>query len=286
MTDRSQNLENLEFTYELENVKRPLKFFVFSDLHMNDNIKPQLLDDLLCAAKEQNPDYIFFLGDLIHTIQYLDNKKNYTGLLQFLEKMSNIAPTYIIIGNHDMRSYDPETDLAFMKYPEKFWKDVESKPNITVLHDTEINNDDFYLAGMEQGAKCYGIDREEGLNKYQRNILFAEKPKIMKEKLDTFLGHLQVPKDCAKPRILLLHSARFLGRRETSKWVKDFDVIMSGHLHNMGVPRKVFEKAMKAYGLSSKKGHFVCPPVTVFVTQKFQRHYKRFCSVVNIIPKT
>ena len=79
-----------------------------------------------------------------------------------------------------------------------------------------------------------------------------------------------------------MHSARFLTERNLGGLVKDYDVILSGHLHNMAMSEKVFRKMMSVWGLGLKNGHLVCPPVTAFTDPKKQRHYTRYCAVVKI----
>lgn len=270
-------------TYKISSAKRALKFFVFSDLHINKNSSRELLPAIISAASKIQPDYIFFLGDLVHTTQFLDTENNARRLQQFLDDLAKIAPLYMITGNHDIRSYDEENDLAFVKELTEFWEQVERNPRITVLRNQEVETEDFYLAGMEQSAECYGLNRAGGTNKYQRNILIGEKPEAMRKEMTDFLKKIHPPKEHSKPNILLLHSARFLGWREMGKWVDNFDLIMSGHLHNLGMPPKAFRGVMKAYGLGRKKGHFVCPPISTFVNPKYQKRYKRYYGIVKIV---
>ena len=278
-------VDGTTYIYEVSDVKRPLKFFVFADLHMNKDIDLNILSSLVDAAKDAQPDAVIFLGDLIHTVQYLDDEKNFTTLKKFLDDLAEVAPFYIIVGNHDIRSYDTENDRAFVREPREFWEAVTKNPKIKLLRNQEIETPDYYIAGMEQSAECYGLNRDGGLNKYQRNILFAERPEAMRKELKIFLDNLNIPKIHDKPNILLLHSARFLGWRNMKRWVTDFDVIMSGHLHNMAMPDKAFKKTMQAYGLGKKKGHFVCPPVSVFVKKRYQNRFRRRYAIVKIVKK-
>lgn len=284
MARRDKTLKVIRKSYPVTSAKKRLKFFVFADLHMRKNLDDSVLEELLDAAKSAKPDYIAFLGDLVHTVEYIDDKKNFEKIKDFLDRMAEIAPFYIVIGNHDLRAYDMESDLVFAGDISRLWNAVEKNPRITVLHNREVETKDFYLAGMEQGAACYGADREGGANRYQRSILIGERPAAMRKALAEFLDKLHIPEKHDKPNILLLHSARFLGWREMRKWVTDFDVIMSGHLHNMAIPPRAFEKTMAAYGLGKKRGHFVCPPVSVFVGPKMQKRYNRYAAIVEIVP--
>ena len=52
-------------------------------------------------ARQKQPDFIVILGDLLHEHERLFtiplNKAT-----EFIDKMRNIAPTFILVGNHDM----------------------------------------------------------------------------------------------------------------------------------------------------------------------------------------
>ena len=52
-------------------------------------------------AIEKQPDFIVSLGDLLHTHERL-NTIALNKAYEFIERMRRIAPTYSIVGNHDM----------------------------------------------------------------------------------------------------------------------------------------------------------------------------------------
>ena len=270
-------------TYDFNvGVKEPVTLFVFSDLHITSNLGTDVLTSLYRRAKRCTPDAIVFLGDLVHTIQFLDKESNYKLLKNFLDEMATIAPVYIIIGNHDMRSMEKKRGRAFMEEPIDFWNDLTKNPKIKVLRNEAVETDKYFLAGMEQGPDCYNLNREGGANALQRHILVSEKAEKMEVALMDFLKKVKTPKKTGKPRILLVHSARFLTERNLGDLVSDYDVILSGHLHNMAMPEKVFRKMMSVWGLGIESGHLVCPPVSVFVGPKKQKHFTRYCAVVKI----
>lgn len=269
--------------YEFETgAKKPVKFFVFADLHITEKMDTEVLTSLHRRAKRNEPDAIIFLGDLVHTVQFLDKENNYKLLKNFLNAMAEIAPLYLIVGNHDMRSVAKRRGRAFMEELTGFWDDLMSNPKIKLLRDEVVETDKFILAGMEQGPDCYNLNREGGANALQRNILVSEKADVMERELKKFLDKVTIPKRSKKPKILLVHSARFLTERNLGGLVADFDVIMSGHLHNMAMPERAFRKMMSAWGLGLKNGHLVCPPVSTFANPRFQRHFTRCCAVVKI----
>ena len=264
-------------------IKKPVTIFAFSDLHITDKMEPEVLTSLYRRAKLSRPDAIVFLGDMFDTVEFLDEEKNVKLLKNFIDQMSVLAPVYIIVGNHDMRSIPVrKTRKMFVAEPKDFWKELMKNPRVRVLKNEAINTEKFFLAGLEQGPDCYNLDKEGGANTIQNHILVSEKAEKMEVALKKFLRRVKAPKKTEKPRILLVHSARFLTERNLGSLVKNYDVILSGHLHNMAMSEKVFRKMMSVWGLGLKNGHLVCPPVTVFTDPKKQRHYTRYCAVVKI----
>lgn len=264
-------------------VKKPVSLFVFSDLHITEDLPMEVLTALYRRAKRSAPDAIIFLGDMVDTVEFLDKKNNYKLLKNFLNELAEIAPLYIIVGNHDMRSIPGRKRRMLVKEPEDFWRDITKNHKIKILRNEAIETEKYFVAGVEQGPSCYNLDKDASASTLQKHILVSEKAEMMEVALKKFLRKIKTPKKATeKPKILLVHSARFLTERNLGGLVKDYDVILSGHLHNMAMSEKVFRKMMSVWGLGLKNGHLVCPPVTAFTDPKKQRHYTRYCAIVKI----
>lgn len=279
-----KQLKMKTITYEFNvGVDSPVNLFVFSDLHITDDLDTEVLTALYRRAKRVAPDAIVFLGDMMDRVEFLDKEANYKLLKNFLNEIASIAPLYIIVGNHDMRSIPGKKKRRmFVREPKDFWKDITKNSNIKILKNEFVKTDKYFLAGVEQGPSCYNLSEGSSASTLQKHILVSEKAEMMEIALKKFLKRVKVPKNTKKPRILLVHSARFLTERNLGGLVKDYDVILSGHLHNMAMSEKVFRKMMAVWGLGLKNGHLVCPPVTAFTDPKKQRHYTRYCAIVRI----
>ena len=80
------------------------KAIVIGDQHFKVNNIPEIEEYIMkteMLVKEKNPDFIVLLGDMldqhekIHTVPL--NKA-----VEFIDRMRNIAKTFVIVGNHDM----------------------------------------------------------------------------------------------------------------------------------------------------------------------------------------
>lgn len=126
-----------EFTYKSELVPDEFdgcKIVQISDFH---NQGENFTDRLVEKTKEQKPDYIFITGDICDSMRTDIEDANY-----FLEKISNVAPCYLIWGNHDYNVTDEERQQMC---------DCAVENGITVLESCyttiEKNDESIFLVG-------------------------------------------------------------------------------------------------------------------------------------------
>lgn len=169
------------------------------------NIFIDLIEKL---AKERKPDIICIAGDVLHTHERLHTtplNKAY----EFIIKMRDISPTYILVGNHDMQNNSQFiTDNHWMNGM-KEWKNVTIIDK--VLHKT-INNLHFVFCPYVSPGRF-----EEALNTNeedwkQANCIFAHQE---------FYG-------CKMGAITSI---------EGDKWSEDYPSVVSGHIHSKQSPQ-------------------------------------------------
>lgn len=156
-----------------------------SDYHC-DNI-PGLESEI----RGESPDIIVCTGDMA------DDKGSYTPAVHLIEKLSDIAPIYMVSGNHDLWRNDCSS----------FFKDCESVGG-KYLHDERI----FLTRGNDKIAISGIIDP-----------LVRDKDKI-KQSVEKSLSKLP---EYDGYEILLFHRANMLDLFASYK----FDIILSGHMH-------------------------------------------------------
>lgn len=81
-----------------------MKFAHIADTHIR-NLKyhyeyKQVFQRLYETLKEEKPDYIVHCGDIAHTKTQI-SPEFVEMCSEFLVNLANIAPTYVILGNHD-----------------------------------------------------------------------------------------------------------------------------------------------------------------------------------------
>ena len=162
-----------------------------SDLHNKEFGTNQ--KELLETIKSIKPDIIAVTGDLIDT-NNTDN--DIARSMDFINGAVDIAPTYFVTGNHDVKS---------LQYPEVEKKLIDA--GVVVLRDQveEIKNkdDSIYLLGLDDPASNNG----------RQNLSFEEKLSRLSNETDGYT-------------ILLSHRPE-----KFDIYVDQVNLVLSGHTH-------------------------------------------------------
>lgn len=184
-------------TYELESENTQLKVVVISDLHENN------LPNLCEQIKEQSPDIILVVGDMINS-----TSSNSLKVTKLMKQLVKISPVYYSLGNHELEYIEKGTsDLV---------KDLKST-GVVVLDkdyvDININNSNIRIGGMYE----YAFGNKGNLVKKEN----------MDKEVYNFLCDFQ---DTKNYKIMLAHRPDSFIFGDASK-VWNIDLVVSGHNH-------------------------------------------------------
>jgi predicted MPP superfamily phosphohydrolase len=209
-----------ESNFYSDKVNNDIKIVSIGDIHLSKAVALEAVDKLLRVIEEIKPDYICILGDVIDTPQELDYKNRLLELDVLMKNCGLIAPTFVIIGNHDYY-YDRNSDTMILS---DIWQNYERFSDVHVLKDKCFSDDNLFIGGYMQKGNAYykqGTDKEDYL-------LFHEDL----SKCDELVKDL--PSD--KYKIFLTHSPEPIQNELNQKLLSDYDLIMAGHYHNGVVP--------------------------------------------------
>ncbi len=229
MLDRlyKMNGHELYLPNKVDNIK--LKYF--SDIHYTYNFDDRKLDAILGIINSSFCDYICIGGDIIDSTNFIrENRKEQIKLLKWLEEIAKYKKTFISCGNHDFMkrtsngwSYD---------YFESFWKEVNGISNLQVSHFNPYYEDDKVIIYMPE------LDYEfyENENKAENIDLLIEKLKKDEQ--------YRVDLNENKVKVLLIHSPYLLSDPKIVELVKEFDIIICGHMHK-GLVMPILDELVK-----------------------------------------
>ncbi len=215
-----------EMRWNLPGRKR--KILAFTDLHFCDEVAGRraelILQTLKQVCRREQIDYIFFLGDLINSLEVLEDAALEVALRKFLDELAEVAPLMIVTGNHDVSSYADGATKGKM-YPERWhqWaRELMQNERIRVLdaalgaENAVFDDGVMRVLGMSLPGVCYPavVDRMQSSAEAFRQ--YAEKmlPELTKVK--------------GREYYLLLHNPQFLSEIELDKQI----VVLAGHMHN------------------------------------------------------
>lgn len=141
--------------------------------HISDTQFPRLRvskNKLLNALSNEKPDLIFFTGDTI------DRTENITAseFPLFLKKVTEIAPTFVVSGNHETSHPDYQK-----------WLDIVKQSNATYLEDeaieTKINNQSINIIGLKENSTSIPNSEKDKLNPDLETFVLAHHPEKINE---------------------------------------------------------------------------------------------------------
>lgn len=230
-------------TYHLyqKYIQRDYKIAVISDIHFSYLVTNKKLFDITNYLKSLNIDYILIAGDLIDSVNMIEDTHEYYRLLHWLKSLGDIATTLISFGSHDYcrKEYyaNPKMQNKFYweyQLDSNFIKDIDKIPNVYALNNNTYEDSNLYIAGITNSFAYYypKSKKNEKINEDKQQLLI-ELQQLKYELLKN------LPKN--KINLAMLHSPIYLIDTEIQKELKEFDYFISGHMHNGCVPPILYE---------------------------------------------
>ena len=205
---------------------KDIKIALLSDIHYSPNYNLKIFEKLTTQIKNNIPNYICILGDILDNANY----KILDPLTNWLKELSNIAPLIIIYGNHDTKKgYIHHWQEEQNSHLREILKEMN---NVYFLEDTIYQDNNIIFYGYNPSFKHYEIDNE---------------------KYDSFINEMNkthCPFTKETYNILLFHSPTNIYKyiQTTNTNFNNTDIILSGHTHNGCIPffiTRFFNKTFK-----------------------------------------
>ncbi len=205
------HIEKFKTKKDINNIKIAL----LSDIHYHVGYKQKIFDKIIAQIKKTQPDYITIVGDILDS----SNTTDLNQLKTFLETISNISPTIVVLGNHDEKkghmhnwSYEPNNKLVNL---------LNKLPNVHLLKDSTFTDNNITFYGIDFSYKYYEED-------YETYESFCNEIKDKKCNIPTNTYN-----------VTLIHTPiniyTYLHNNQTHN-LNSSDLILSGHMHNGCLP--------------------------------------------------
>lgn len=213
-------------------VNKDTKLTLLSDCHFNEKTNNRKILKLLDKLEKEEPNYIFLLGDVINDTKMGNEVMNTVEF--YLNVMASIAPVYLIYGNHDIMT----------KIGDGNWVKYRSKEYISMLNsikDLKLLDNDSVILPENISLTGVTLPLEYYQKYFESNLMYLIylKEHINNGMFNTLNNELY--------NIFLCHSPNSIFDKKTYlkllKMIREkvtddvnFDLILSGHLHNGLVP--------------------------------------------------
>lgn len=223
-----KNIEIVKNILSSKKLKKDITFIHIGDIHYNETTSAKKLEYIKYAIEDAHPDYIFITGDLLDRPKITKNKEKIKLLVSWLNSLGNIAKVFISLGNHDI----------ILEEDYKFFNKLNDINNIYVLNDQSYEDENVFISGFTLPTNYYyNIEKHEDENA------------LLETLQNNFNLVTNLPKK--KYKVALIHSPILLSEKKVIEKLKEYDLILSGHMHNGLIPR-ILDKIIKNnYGLIS-----------------------------------
>lgn len=203
------------------------KIFLLSDIHIGKKFNIKKLKLIKKEIEKEKPDYICIPGDIIDNTNAIAIYEDI--ILNFLNDI-NKSKVIISLGNHDICKLVREKKCKRWEYDkrEDFFDKIKKIKNVHLLENEKYIDKDICFIGLSLSYEYYKI--------------YGESVNLLKEELNNI--KLKIDKD--KYNVLLCHSPQRLFNEKVIKtnFMKDIDLILSGHMHN-GMVHPIMEIVWK-----------------------------------------
>ena len=223
-----KNIEIVKNILSSKKLKKDITFIHIGDIHYNETTSAKKLEYIKYAIEDAHPDYIFITGDLLDKPKITKNKEKIKLLVSWLNSLGNIAKVFISLGNHDI----------ILEEDYKFLNKLNDINNIYVLNNQSYEDENVFISGFTLPTNYYyNIEKHEDENA------------LLETLQNNFNLVTNLPKK--KYKVALIHSPILLSEKKVIEKLKEYDLVLSGHMHNGLIPR-ILDKIIKNnYGLIS-----------------------------------
>ncbi len=223
-----KNIEIVKDILSSKKLKKDITFIHIGDIHYNETTSAKKLEYIKYAIEDAHPDYIFITGDLLDKPKITKNKEKIKLLVSWLNSLGNIAKVFISLGNHDI----------ILEEDYKFFNKLNDINNIYVLNNQSYEDENVFISGFTLPTNYYyNIEKHE------------DEDALLETLQNNFNLVTNLPKK--KYKVALIHSPILLSEKKVVEKSKEYDLVLSGHMHNGLIPR-ILDKIIKNnYGLIS-----------------------------------
>ncbi len=219
--------------YEIKcpDIKSPMKIALTNDWHISRIVSDKQYRFLKNKLKKMRPDVIILQGDLFDAPKSFDETKLVASLKKSMKTCAKIAPTVMVLGNHDQVEPAYKPPMSHAEYLSRAregvideWRQLCKDCNVKLLIDDWFEVKGLRIFGMLQDSEMYYCKpgkKGENISAMRKHIKELDRGGVLKFKR-------------GKVHWLAAHAP--INRLYTMPELSGFDVFSFGHTHGGCVP--------------------------------------------------
>ncbi|MBR2587164.1 metallophosphoesterase [Candidatus Saccharibacteria bacterium] len=219
------------YTLELDHLADPLTIALTGDWHVSDIVTEKQLSFLKSRLTAISPDLIILQGDLFDTPISLNSSRLCLKLKQSLTACAKIAPTVMVLGNHDQVEPVHSAPSSLADYNSRIkkdaltnWRRLCRESGVKLLLNSWFEIGSLRIFGFLQGPEAYYQrpgKKGENFSAMKRSLRELDQAGILTKKpgyVHWFAAHAPINNLYSLPAL------------------KSFDVFSFGHTHGGALP--------------------------------------------------
>ena len=202
-------------------INKDINIKVISDIHLCESFNSKKLDIIKDKILDGKTNYLFVCGDIIDSTNFLYKSNDLkTKYINWFKSIAKKVPIYIVLGNHDFVKLNDDKEPSY-DFNEDFFNSLSSISNVYVsCKKNYYELDDIIILMIESKWEYY----------YEEN--YSEK--LLIDELNKNKKHLKQKNN--KLKVLLIHSPINMKNEKVISLTKDYDIVLSGHMHGGIIP--------------------------------------------------
>lgn len=209
---------------------------VGSDIHYHPNVPKEIYRILVDHVRETKPDFVIMPGDIVETIDFIDDSKEKNFFERVIKDLAEVAPVIIVPGNHEIGYFGSAKDRLAMTSSGgrvsnsksiRYFESLNNLKNVYFLNNEQTEINGMMFLGFNPRLATY-------LKKGD-----AETNEMLIE--DYLKSGLKMATD--NYNVLLTHCPLALTEPMVFNSVLDFqtltDLVITGHFHDGYLPKKL-----------------------------------------------
>lgn len=158
--------DQYELTLTHYNSDEGKTFLIVGDIHYHEHAPKQVFQNLMENVQLIKPDFIIMPGDVIETLDFLNDDKEKTFFESMIMTLASVAPLVISAGNHEIANFNTGLDRSSTVKTLDYFENLNKLQNVYFLHNKQVKIGNVTFTGFTPSLNYYFNYNSDNSGKY------------------------------------------------------------------------------------------------------------------------